>query len=58
MKYGFIVVKNKMRVGDDKGKIIMNDLKYLTTWSVMKSSFQPYFSLRIDWPVSSGASVP
>lgn len=48
MKYGFIVVKNKMRVGDDKGKIIMNDLKYLTTWSVMKSSFQPYFSLRIN----------
>lgn len=48
MKHGFIEVKNKMGVGDDKGKIIMNDLKYLTTWPVMKSSFQPYFSLWID----------
>ena len=49
MKCGFTEVKNQMQVGnDDEGNIIMNELKYLMTFSVIKSSFQPHFSLWID----------
>ena len=49
MKCGFTEVKNQTQVGDDdEGNIIMNELKYLTTLPVIKSSFQPHYSLWND----------
>ena len=44
----FMKVKNQMQVMMMNKKVIMNNLEYFTTLSVVKSYFQPPFGLWSD----------